>query len=328
VPRPIRRVVIHTLTSAGATDCIGFGTVADQVRAWQNAPPDPPGWGASSHYLVDRDGTATQMVLEANVAFHATLANPDSIGIEHADICNKPDAYTTELYEGSAALVRDIASRNHFAIRVFGIDTNDAANATVVAHQALDPANRDDPGPYWDWEYYARLLRWDGRTPRTRPLRYVAANGAVAPAGWQVRRRVDVVGENRNCIPNSFCAQQRHSYGDTYWRAAANTEGSDMVFRVALRAEGLYKLSLWWPHVAGANPATFVHAEIQKAGGPARANVAFDQTRNFGRWNDLGGPFTFTVPGGGGAQVTLRIRRASPKAGFVLADALRVLRVA
>jgi hypothetical protein len=320
--------VIHTLASGNPKDCVHFGTVTDQVRGWQTAAPIPPGWGASSHYLVDRDGDITQMVREANVAFHATAANLDSIGIEHADICNKPDAYTTELYERSAELVRDIASRNGFPIRVFGIDTNVAANATVVGHQTLDPVNRDDPGPYWDWEYYAALLRWDGRTSRARPVRSIATTqGAAVPAGWQARGRVDVLGENRQCIPNEFCARDIHSYGDNYWRATANTPGSDIVFQFSLKREGLYKVSLWWPHVASGNSETLVQVDIQKAGGPAGGNFAVDQSRNYGRWNDLGVPFTFTVPGGGGAQVSVRIRRASRKAGWVLVDAARVLKV-
>ena len=325
-PRRIRRVVIHALSSGGLNDCANFGTVTDQVRGWQTAPANAAS-AASAHYLVDRDGSATQMVREANVSFHALLDSSDSIGIEHADICNKPDAYTTALYEGSAALVRDIARRNHIPIRVFGIDTNNIADATVVGHSTIDQANRDDPGPYWDWEYYAQLLRWDGVTQRTRPQRAVVMTaGAAAPPGWQARRRVDVQGENRACIPNAFCAQPRHSFGDTYWRARANTPGKDMVFTLAVQAPGLYKISLWWPHVAGANPATLVQAEALKGGGPARANAAFDQTRNFGRWNDLGAPFTFDVPGGG-ARVTVRLRRASRAAGWVLADACRVLKV-
>ena len=77
----------------------------------------------------------------------------------------------------------------------------------------------------------------------------------------------------------------------------------------------------------GANPEAQVQAEILKAGGPARANGAFDQRRNFGRWNDLANGFTFTVPGAGGAQGTVRVRRASRLAGGILADAVRVLKV-
>jgi hypothetical protein len=331
-PRPIRRVVIHTLTSAGAGECIRFDTVNDVVRAWQN-----PGV-ACSHYLVDRNGDITQMVREANVAFHATAANPDSIGIEHADICNEPAPYTTQLYERSAALVGEIAARNGFPIRVFGIDTNNRNDATVIGHQILDPANRDDPGPYWDWEYYASLLRWDPRTG-TRPIRLVAtippppvapvavAPIPVAPQGWQVRSRVQVLGEPRTCIPNGFCANRNHSYSDHYWRAAPNTPGSDIVFQFPPLQAGRYKISLWWPNVQNANAETSVQARIDYVASTIVQDAVINQRRNSGQWNDIGAPFICSVPNGQDADVSVRIRRASGLAGWILGDAARILKV-
>jgi len=328
-PRAIGRVVIHALSSAPDGDCVRFDNVNGVVGAWQNLDPARP-WGGSAHYLVDRDGAVTQMVREGDVSFHAEAANPDSIGIEHADICNKPDSFTQALYEASAALVRDIARRNHFPIRVFGIDTNNQNDATVIAHQVLNPVNRDDPGPYWDWEYYRALLLWDGVNAARKPIRAVAMTtlSASVPTGWQRLRRVDVAGEGRNCIPNTRCSEARHSYGDTWWRTRANTAGaSDMVFKFWPRQPGLYKLSLYWPNVAGANPQTLVQVDVKKGGGPAMASAAFDQRSNFGRWNDVGVPFTFDVPGAG-AEVTLRVRHVSRQPGFVVADAARLLRVA
>lgn len=330
-PRPIRRVVIHTATSTSNPPCGAPVPLANIIRAVQNAPnPDNP---TSAHYYVDRNGAITQMVREANVAFHVIGHNGDSIGIEHADVCNKPDPYTRQLYESSAALVRDIAARNGFALSVFGINTNDAALATVLGHSTI--GHHGDPGPYWDWEYYAALLRWDGANPRTRPFRFVGTTGAPAPAGWQAQNRAQVVGGtgvggHADCIPNSHCANRNHSYSDVYWRAQASTPGTNVVFSIPIPpgAEGLYKVSLYWPNVAGANPATRVEVEVQKAGGNAMARGAFDQRTNNGRWNDLGGnmPFTFTVPAVG-AQASVRILRASTSAGFVLADAVRILKV-
>lgn len=320
-PRPIRRLVIHTLAAANVGDCIRFATVNDIVRGWQN-----PGRTASSHYLVDRNGEITQMVREANVAFHVVAHNADTIGIEHADVCNKPDAYTTELYERSAELVRDIARRNGIITRVFGIDTNNLNNATVVGH--LDIGGHGDPGPYWDWEYYASLLRWDGQTVRNRPIRLVsmASLAAAVPTGWQSQSRVQVLGESRACIPNTHCANRNHSYGDNYWQTEPNDTGTDVVFPFSIHREGLYKISLWWPNVRNANPETMVQVNVQKAGGPAMATHFFDQRNGHGRWNDIGQPFVFTVPGSG-AQVQVRIRSASRQAGRILADSVRVLKV-
>jgi hypothetical protein len=82
----------------------------------------------------------------------------------------------------------------------------------------------------------------------------------------------------------------------------------------SVHRQGLYKISLWWPKLQGANLATQVQAEIEKPAGPAMAKDLFDQTLRHGQWNDIGQPFTFTVPATG-AQVTVRIRRASSKPG-------------
>jgi hypothetical protein len=59
-------------------------------------------------------------------------------------VCNDP-ALTDQLYERSAALVGDIATRHGFAI-----------NANTVAVQPGQP-NHGDPGPYWDWEFFFLL---------------------------------------------------------------------------------------------------------------------------------------------------------------------------
>jgi hypothetical protein len=312
-PRPVRRVVIHTIASPNMTTIVNrTATVA--------------GRGTSSHYYVYRNGCVIQMVREANVAFHggSPPVNRDSIGIEHADLCNRPHSYTTQLYERSAQLVRDIAGRNGFAIRVFGIDTNNLADATVLGHSRVDASS--DPGPYWDWEYFWRLLNWDFQTEARRPLRWVSmiAGGAAAAAGWQTRTRVQVLGESRASIPNSECANRNHSYSDAYWRAAPNTPGSDVVLQFNLPRAGLYKASLWWPNVSGANSETQVQVLVQKAGGPAMASTVVNQRSRFGRWNDIGRPFS--VPAGG-AQVTVRIRRTSRATGWILADAARILKL-
>src|SRR5947209_6503047 len=64
-PRPIGRVVIHTLAVPSTPQRSGVEAV---IAAWQGPAGDHV---ASAHYLVDRDGTITQMVRESDVAFHA-----------------------------------------------------------------------------------------------------------------------------------------------------------------------------------------------------------------------------------------------------------------
>jgi len=152
----------------------------------------------------------------------------------------------------------------------------------------------------------------------------MVSQAVTPPTDWQVRSRTQVAGGTGTCIPNSHCASTSHSYGDNYWKTTANSAGTDAEFSFNLNRQGQYKVSLWWPKVSGACPAMEVSAVLQKAGGPAMANAVFDQSRNNGKWNDV---HTFTVPQTG-AQGTLRIKRASPQAGHILADAVRVLKVA
>jgi len=313
-PRTINRIVIHTLAVPSTSRRSGVDAV---VSAWQRS-----GRTASAHYLIDRDGTTIQMVREGDVAFHVgnPSSNRDSIGIEHADICNDPVPYTTQLYERSAALVRDIAGRHRFSLRVFGIDTSNVNNATVVGH--IGVGAHGDPGPYWDWEYYSLLLAWDGGTARDRPIRLatMAAQQATAPAGWHVRQR-------RN-IPNSRCAGRNDPYGARYWRVQPNATGVAAEFSLIVDEPGIYKVSLWWPNVSGANPAVPVDLEVSCLASPCTdafsETVTVNQQPNFGRWNDIGSGFTVRNPP---VELRVRIRRDSTQRGWILADAVRVLKI-
>ena len=301
-PRPIRRVVIHALAVPPTAQRSGVEAV---VAGWQN-----PGRQASAHYLVDRDGTITQMVREADVAFHTPGNNRDSIGIEHADVCNDPSPLTTQLYERSAALVRDLANRHGFTIN----------NNTVAGHSQVNP-NHGDPGPYWDWEYYFLLLAWAGVSAASRPIRLVSsAAGRATPPGWQVQRR--------RAIPNDRCASRRDPWGATYWRAQPGATGTAAELSVVADEAGTYKVSLWWPDVSGASPAVPVEVEVaclmSPCTGTSTQTVTVNQRPNAGRWNDIASVTVTQAP----SEVKVRLRRDSAQPGWILADGLRVLKIA
>jgi|GEM_PF-4144482 len=303
-PRPIGRVIVHVLAVPSTTRRSGVEAV---VAGWQNA-----GREASSHYLVDRDGTITQMVREANVAFHTPGNNPDSIGIEHADVCNDPAPFTTQLYERSAALVRDIAARNGFVI----------SPTTVLGHHDANP-NHGDPGPYWDWEYYRLLLAWDGQDRASRPVRVVngAAGAQGTPTGWQVG--------HRRAIPNDHCASRRDPWGERYWKARPAASAAAAELSLPVDEPGTYSVSLWWPDVAGANPAATVEIETGCLSSPCLQTsstqiATVDQRRNFGRWNVVA---TVTIDGPP-AEVKVRLRRDAAQPGWILCDGARLLRIA
>jgi NADPH:quinone reductase-like Zn-dependent oxidoreductase len=114
-----------------------------------------------------------------------------------------------------------------------------------------------------------------------------------------------------------------------------NTSGADVIFQFPpLSQAGRYKISLWWPNVQNANAETQVQVIIDQTGSTRLANAVVDQRRNFGQWNDIGAPFIFTVPSSlispsflATTEVRVRIRRTSRQAGWILADAARILKV-
>ena len=115
--------------------------------------------GASAHYVVSDEGDVTQMVREADVAWHAGNwdYNERSVGIEHEGYVSDCSDYTDALYRGSAALASDIAARQ-------GVPLD---RSHFIGHDEVpDPdgsgyggsGNHTDPGSCWDWDYYMSLV--------------------------------------------------------------------------------------------------------------------------------------------------------------------------
>ena len=148
------------------------------VATLQNDP------GKSVHYIIDADGSRVgQFVSEADTAWHVGNGwyNRHMVGIEHVGFASADD-YQTIMYEGSAALVRDIAKRHKLGPNGdgTGLDRN-----VIVAHQEVPdggqiPAdsppcpdspgtcvkspdyggasNHRDPGVHWEWCQYMEII--------------------------------------------------------------------------------------------------------------------------------------------------------------------------
>lgn len=105
--------------------------------------------GVSCHYLVDEDGTITQMVGEEARAWHAgvsswqgeTDTNSRSIGIEIQNPGHNIGyrGFPAAQMQAVMALCRDILSRHHIP------PTN------VLAHSDVAPGRKVDPGELFDW---------------------------------------------------------------------------------------------------------------------------------------------------------------------------------
>jgi hypothetical protein len=148
-PRQVRRIVIH-ITDGGRL-------IEGTISHFRN-----PASRVSAHYVVGQDGQVVQMVRHNDVAYHASSANGDSIGIEHvarAPRTFRPDdpglQPTVAEYASSAALVRWLVDR-------YGVPLD---RAHVLGHAEADPqtTHRGCPDAAWSWATY-----WDLLAPPTR----------------------------------------------------------------------------------------------------------------------------------------------------------------
>ncbi|MEU2624230.1 N-acetylmuramoyl-L-alanine amidase [Streptomyces sp. NPDC007157] len=132
----IDRVIIHVTQQSYA------GTLS----IFQN-----PKKRVSAHYLVrSADGHVAQCVRESDVAWHAGNwdYNTRSVGIEHEGWVTKPEYFTDALYTESARLTASICDR-------YGIPKD---RAHIIGHVEVPGTDHTDPGKYWDWVRYMRLV--------------------------------------------------------------------------------------------------------------------------------------------------------------------------
>ncbi|WP_282791630.1 N-acetylmuramoyl-L-alanine amidase [Streptomyces sp. CC224B] len=133
---PVTHVVVHVTQE----------TYADTLAIFKN-----PAKKVSAHYVVrSADGHIAQCVSERNVAWHAGnwTYNTRSIGIEHEGWVDEPEYFTDEMYRQSALLTAAICDR-------YGIPKN---RQHIIGHVEVPGADHTDPGRYWDWSRYIRMI--------------------------------------------------------------------------------------------------------------------------------------------------------------------------
>lgn len=119
---------------------------------------DPASY-TSAHYVIrSSDGEVTQMVKTKEVAWQAGnwYMNMHSIGIEHEGwAATGATWYTEAMYRSSAKLVRYLAEKYDVPLD----------RQHIVGHDQFLPVSPNqlmsmhvDPGPFWDWEHYMKLL--------------------------------------------------------------------------------------------------------------------------------------------------------------------------
>jgi N-acetyl-anhydromuramyl-L-alanine amidase AmpD len=125
---------------------------------------------ASAHYVVSREGSIVQLVHLSDIAWHAGnwKINQHSIGIEHVGETYDPAGFTNQQYQSSARLVA-------WLVRRYDIPVD---RLHIIGHSQVPDPNQPgayggsdhhaDPGPFWRWGYYLKLVRHDAFPERYR----------------------------------------------------------------------------------------------------------------------------------------------------------------
>jgi len=126
----ISQVIIH----------VTEGSYAGSISWFQD-----PAAEVSAHYVVrSSDGEITQMVRDADTAWHARSGNASGLGIEHEGYVDDPSWFTDAMYRSSAALTKHLCD-------VHGIPKD---RAHIVGHSEVPGNDHTDPGPNWNWDTY------------------------------------------------------------------------------------------------------------------------------------------------------------------------------
>ncbi|MFF5335424.1 peptidoglycan-binding protein [Streptomyces sp. NPDC013181] len=134
----VDKVVVH----------VTQGSYAGTISWFQN-----PASVVSSHYVVrSSDGQITQMVRDADTAYHARSANASSLGIEHEGFVDDPTWFTDTMYRSSAALTAALCEK-------YGIPKD---RSHIIGHSEAPGNDHTDPGPHWDWDRYMELVGGTG----------------------------------------------------------------------------------------------------------------------------------------------------------------------
>lgn len=130
----------------------------------------------SAHYLIDAQGVVTQMVEEAERAWHAGAGewhgvddiNSRSIGIELDNRGTHP--FSALQMDSLEALLRGI------------MDRWDIKPTGVIGHSDMAPGRKSDPGLYFDWARLERQGLGAAARPRTTDSYDEQAFVAIAKA--------------------------------------------------------------------------------------------------------------------------------------------------
>ncbi|MBO4654100.1 MAG: N-acetylmuramoyl-L-alanine amidase [Bacteroidales bacterium] len=282
------------------------GTYAGSISWFQNCTYNGVGAQASAHYVLrSSDGQVAQMVREADKAWHVGNANPYTVGIEHEAYGDVASYFTPTMYQSSADLTRDICNRNGISpLRMFYRDTLD--NGTVLnsglhdlggetactkirGHQHFPNQTHTDPGPFWNWNYYYKLVNDD--TPVTE---HHAPDGILTDSGGEngnygddERQLVLIQVEDAESILLDFSQFELEENYDFMWIYDGNTVFSPLIGRWNTHSPGQVSSSgnallVEFRSDCATNAAGWVaqwHAIIPSQDNPPVTHIDFDESQ-------------------------------------------------
>ncbi|MFF6843291.1 N-acetylmuramoyl-L-alanine amidase [Streptomyces tanashiensis] len=150
----------HDKANRPASQSIDYIVIHDTEADWNTTLKlvQDPTYVSWQYSLRSSDGHIAQHVPLKDVAWHAGnwFVNAKSVGLEHEGFLTSPDSWYTEaMYRTSARLVRYLAGRYDIPLDRQHILGHDNVPGTVTS---TIKNMHTDPGPYWDWAHYFRLL--------------------------------------------------------------------------------------------------------------------------------------------------------------------------
>lgn len=162
----------------------------------------------------------------------------------------------------------------------------------IIGHNEVPGATHTDPGQYWNWTYYMQLVTQSSEWS-------TIVDNPSASGNWG----------------NSTYSSQK--YGADYKYANPVLASDSAWFTANLPATGNYEVYVWHPADAGYNDKTpYV---VATTSGNVSVNV--NQRVNGGQWRSIG---TYSLAGGSAPVVG--VSRWTNGTGYVIADAVRIVR--
>ncbi|MEU7069841.1 peptidoglycan recognition family protein [Streptomyces narbonensis] len=150
----------HDKADRPSSQSIDYIVIHDTEATWDVTLKlvQDPTYVSWQYSLRSSDGHIAQHLPLKDVGWHAGnwFVNAKSVGLEHEGFLTSPDSWYTEaMYRTSARLVRYLAQRYDIPLDRQHILGHDTVPGTVTS---TIRGMHTDPGPYWDWAHYFRLL--------------------------------------------------------------------------------------------------------------------------------------------------------------------------